>query len=121
MSIEELTSATAQDWTFHKLKELIAQNSRQLLNNAKHLPPTADLQELQVLTRVKQDLRVSRNGDLILRGNRLVMPQALHAKAVVLAHQHHLGIVKTKCLLQYKVWLLCIDMSVEQLIESCIP
>ena len=45
MSIEEIKSATAQDSTFQKLKEIIAHNSWQLLNNAKRLPPHADLQE----------------------------------------------------------------------------
>ena len=36
-----------------------------------------------------------------------------------IAHQHHLGIVKTKGLLREKVWWLCIDQDVEHLIKSC--
>ena len=76
MSIEEIKSATAQDHTLQDLKEIIAHNSWQLLNNAQRLPPTVDLQELQASSRVKQDLCVSSNGDLILRGNRIVIPKA---------------------------------------------
>ena len=76
---------------------------------------------MQALSRVKQDFCVSSNGDLISRGNRIVIPKALCAKAVDLAHQHHLGIVKTKCLLRSKVWFPGIDKYVEQLIASCIP
>ena len=121
MSIEQIKSATAQDSTFQELKEIIAHNSWQLLNNAKRLPPHADLQELQAFSRVKQELCVSSDGDLILRGNRIVIPKALRAKAVDLAHQHHVGIVKTKCLLRSKVWFPGIDKYVEQLIASCIP
>ena len=99
ISIEEIKSATAQDSTFQELKEIIAHNSWQLLNNTNRLPPDVDLQELQAFSRVKKDLCVSSQGDLILKGNRIVIPQALRAKAVDLAHRHHLGIFKTKCLL----------------------
>ena len=70
---------------------------------------------------MKQELCVSSDGDLTLRGNHIVIPTALRAKAVDLAHQHHLRIVKTKCLLQSKVWFPGIDKYVEQLIASCIP
>ena len=56
MSIEEIKSATAQDHTFQELKEMIVHNSWQLLNNAQRLLPNVDLQELQALSRVKQDL-----------------------------------------------------------------
>ena len=121
MSIEGIKSVTEQDHTFQELKEIIVHNSWQLLNNAQRLPPNVDLQELQSLSRVKLDLCVSRNGDLILRGNHIVIPKVLRAKAVDLAHQHHLGIVKTKCLLRSKVWFPSSDKYVEQPIVSCIP
>ena len=114
MSIEEIKSATAQDSTFQELKERIAHNSWRL-------PPHADLKEFQAFSQVKQELCVSIHGDLIVRGNRIVIPKALRAKAVDLAHQHHLGLVKTKCLLQSKVWFPGIDKYIEQLIASCIP
>ena len=58
---------------------------------------------------------------MILRGNCIVIPKVLLAKAVDLVHQHHLGIVKTKCLLQSKVWFPGFDKYVEKLIASCIP
>ena len=85
------------------------------------MPPNIDLQELQALSRVKQDLCVSSDGDLILRGNRIVIPKALPAKTVDFAHQHHLEIVETKCVLRSKAWFPGIHKYVEQLFASCIP
>ena len=45
----------------------------------------------------------------VLRGTRVVLPTALLARAVELAHVGHQGIVKTKKLLRKKVWFLGID------------
>ena len=40
--------------------------------------------------------------EVILRGNRIVLPQSLHNRAIELAHLGHQGIVKTKRLLREK-------------------
>ncbi|CAB3999893.1 Transposon Ty3-G Gag-Pol poly [Paramuricea clavata] len=51
--------------------------------------------------------------EVILRGNRIVLPQSLHNRAIELAHLGHQGIVKTKQLLCEKVWFPDIDKIVE--------
>ena len=43
-------------------------------------------------------------GHVILRGARIVMPQALRKRVVSLAHQGHQGVVKTKERLRTKAW-----------------
>lgn len=68
---------------------------------------------------VRNELTVC-NG-IVLRGNRIVIPQALKMKAVDLAHIGHQGIVKTKQLLRQKVWFPRIDTLAEQCVKSCIP
>ena len=73
MSMQEIKSATVQDHTFQELKEIIAHNSWHLLKNAKHLPTNVDVHEIQALSRVQQDLCISSNGDMMLRGNCIVI------------------------------------------------
>ena len=60
-------------------------------------------------------------GDLILRDQRLLIPQELQRKAVDLAHIGHQGIVKTKQLLREKVWFPGIDRLAEEVIKACTP
>jgi hypothetical protein len=59
--------------------------------------------------------------DIILRGNRIVLPERLWERTLALAHEGHQGIVKTKMLLRQKVWWPGIDAQVERLVKVCIP
>ena len=45
---------------------------------------------------IRDELCVNSAGDLLLRVNRIVMPQSLRKRAIELAHEVHQGIVKTK-------------------------
>ena len=47
---------------------------------------------------------LSKHGNLIVRGHRLVVQSALRAKAVRLAHEAHQGIVKSKSYLWLRMW-----------------
>ena len=58
-------------------------------------------------------------GYLVLRGTRTVLPQALRARALALAHEGHLGIVGTKQHLRSKVWWPGIDKAAERHCRSC--
>jgi len=58
-------------------------------------------------------------GKLILRGNRLVIPEKLRGQTVALAHEGHLGIVGTKSNLRTKVWWPGIDADAEKYCKSC--
>ena len=59
--------------------------------------------------------------EVILRGNRIVLPESLHNRAIELAHLGHQGIVKTKQLLREKVWFPDIDKMVEANVKMCLP
>ncbi|KAJ8363309.1 hypothetical protein SKAU_G00121400 [Synaphobranchus kaupii] len=53
-------------------------------------------------------------GHLVLRGTRIVLPRILHARALTLAHEGHLGIVGTKQHLRTKVWRPGMDRAAER-------
>jgi hypothetical protein len=59
------------------------------------------------------------NNEILLKGNKIVIPQNLQTKTLQLAHMGHQGIVKTKSLLREKVWFLGIDKMVATLVQDC--
>ena len=56
---------------------------------------------------------------LLLRGERIIIPEALHKRIVHLGHEGHLGIMNTKRLLRSKVWFPNLDNMVEEEIRNC--
>ena len=50
---------------------------------------------------------------LLLRQERLVIPESLQTRIIKIAHKGHLGIVNTKRLLRSKVWFRNLDNEVE--------
>ena len=81
------------------------------------LPDDVDKTQLKQLAKVKEGLTIA---DLILCGNRIVVPTVLQKRAVEIAHEGHQGIVKTKTLLWEKVWFPGIDGMVKEAIQNCI-
>ena len=82
---------------------------------------TIDHSDLKILKSVRDELTVSTDDDIILRGLRIVIPSRLRAHVVNLAHEGHQGLVKTKALLHEKVWFPKIYELTEHLVKSCIP
>ena len=66
-----------------------------------------------------EELAVTSDGQLLLRGTRIVMPAALTSRAIALAHEGHQGIVKTKQLIRSKTWFPNMDKMVEKTVKSC--
>ena len=58
-------------------------------------------------------------GYIVLRGNRIILPEKLRAKALSLAHEGHLGIVGTKQRLRTKVWWPGMDKAAEKYCKAC--
>jgi len=58
-------------------------------------------------------------GRVVLRGTRIVIPKALQRKTIMLAHEGHQGIVKTKARLRTKVWFPLMDKMAEDLCRAC--
>ena len=65
---------------------------------------------------VKDELCVP--GYLVLRGDRLVIPQSIRDEVLRLAHEGHQRIVKTKNCLRAKVWWPKMDAAAEKLCRS---
>ena len=79
----------------------------------------AIIEQLEPYKRVRGELSVV-NG-LVLRGDRIVIPQKLQHAVIKSAHSSHQGIVKTKSLLRETVWFPAMNDMVERAVRSCIP
>jgi len=66
---------------------------------------------------VKNEITVV--GRVVLRGTRIHMPKSLQKKTILLAHEGHQGITKTKARLRTKVWWPLMDKAVEEFCRSC--
>lgn len=64
---------------------------------------------------------LSLGAGLLLRGERVVLPQSLVKDAIQLAHEGHMGIQKTKQYLRSCVWFPKMDSLTETAIKGCIP
>ena len=52
------------------------------------------------------------NGNIVMRGDRIVMPESVWKHTLRLAHEGHQGMVRTKTRLNGKVWWPQIDKQV---------
>ena len=57
---------------------------------------------------------------IILRNNRIVVPDALRARILQLAHEGHQGITKVKQHLRQRVWWPGIDIQAERYVRECL-
>ena len=107
ISLNDIREETAKDETLQKLVNIITSQDWQKAD--KCLWPYKLIQnELAVV-----------NG-IILRGDRIIMPKKLQAKAIKIAHSSHQGIVKTKSFLRETIWFPGIDKCVEQAVRNCL-
>ena len=60
-------------------------------------------------------------GKIVMKGSRIVLPQKLQNRALVLAHEGHQGVVRTKAKLREKVWWPRMDKDVEVFVTYCYP
>ena len=58
-------------------------------------------------------------GQLLLRGDRIVVPSAFCARVVSLAHEGHQGTTKTNALLRTKVWWPRMDAEADGMCRTC--
>ena len=78
----------------------------------------ADL-EHTVFKAVRDELWVI--GQIVMKGSRIVLPQNMQKRALVLAHEGHQGVVRTKARLREKVWWPRMDKDVEVFVRVCYP
>ena len=82
---------------------------------------TDDWSKLQGTTykAIKEELWVI--GQVVMRGSRMVIPESLQKRTILLAHEGHQGMVRTKARLREKVWWPRMDKQVELAIRPCHP
>lgn len=59
------------------------------------------------------------NEYIVMRGSRIAIPQSLKQQLLMLAHEGHQGITRTKQRLRPKVWWPSLDKDVETYIQKC--
>ena len=111
--MSEVESATATDPV---LQAVISAMKSGCCHKA---PPGVSLSELSRYKQVKEQLTCTHT--VLLKSDRLVVPAALQERIVDIAHEGHMGIVKTKALLREKVWFPCMDKMVETKVKACLP
>ena len=79
-----------------------------------------DPSTLKIFTNVRNELTAV-DGNIVLRGNRIVIPDALQERLIELAHEGHQGLVKNRSLLRSKVWFPKMDAAVDQVVKKCFP
>ena len=117
MSLSEIEAATKEDNTLRTLADLIrkdkwdlprCQDSETGVNNA----------ELRQFYKVRQELTVNDDANVILKGTRILMPTKLRKQAIAIAHEGHQCIVKNKQVLREKIWFPGLDEEVKKWSES---
>jgi len=106
---KELKAAVEQDPV---LQELQQQISGRWPSRHKDCPVT-----LQPYHRCRQELLVL--DDLILRGERLVIPEVLRGRLLDAAHEGHQGMVRTKQRMRELYWWPGMDAAVEDHVKLC--
>ena len=110
ITLPEIKSATAKDPTLQAVMSAVKSGCWHKVS------PNVSLSELLCYERVKEQLTCT--DTVSLKSDRLVVPSALQERIV--AHEGHLGIVKTKALLREKVWFPCMDKMVETKVKACL-
>ena len=106
ITIDKLRYATANDPKLSFLKEDILSNKycRKALPQYKQI-----FEELSYI-----------NG-VIMRGNRIVIPDSLQADCIAIAHEAHQGASKTLGYLRESCWFPNMKKLVDEYVETCIP
>ena len=58
-------------------------------------PPNIDHKELTPFYQIRNELSLTSDGSILLRGNHIIMPKSLQKRALELDHEGHQGLTKT--------------------------
>ena len=105
VTLSDMTCETSKDVT---LSKLLAQIQTGKWSRDADLEP---------YSRIKDELSIFEG--VILRGNRIVVPQSLRKQILSLAHEMHQGIVKTKQFLRTRFFWPGMDDATEKMIKNC--
>ena len=116
MTSEEISKMSAADPTLRAVKTALQTNQWQTPKDF-----SVDITAFLIFKTVRDELSLCDNSEVILRGDKIVIPQALQHRVVNIAHEGHQGLVKTKSLLREKIWFPQMDKFVDAKIKSCLP
>ena len=120
ISMQDMKNQTKADPVLQILTELIRSNTWYKLERPQLYPEICQhLPTLLQYRNVRNELTVNDTSDIILKGNRIIVPKIYQDVVVKLAHQSHMGLTKTKALLRTKVYFPNLDTIVEQYINHC--
>ena len=105
MTIEEIQTASEQDVTIQALRH-------EIRTNRWYENPL-----VQPYHNIRTEL--SDIDGIVMRGERIVLPESLRLKAMKIAHEGHLGIEKCKSLLRMKVYWPKMQADMERFISNC--
>ena len=124
LSLENIKTETMRDPVLKILVQIISENHWYKLKDPDKYEIFNDfpkISELRFYEKIKNELTVNTERNIILKGNRIVVPKPYQNIVVKLAHQGHIGIQKTKALLRSKVFFVGMDKLVEKEITNCLP
>ena len=120
ISLKEVETETSKDATLQTVIKLINTNRWHDIQTFKN-ENNINFSDLVSFNNCHDELTINSDETVILRNERLVMPESLRKKSIELAHEAHQGVCKTKALIRSKVWFPGIDKEVEKVINSCLP
>ena len=119
MTATEVIDATSMDPTLSAVKDLLLTGRWYMMETKYAQDPSINFEALQSYCRVGNEITVTQDG-LLMKGQKIVIPNKLQQQVVDLAHEGHQGLVKTKALIREKVWFPGIDNMVTRTIDECI-
>ena len=110
ITVTRVKEASKQDPVISKVMRLVRAGVAKCPEDDKRLAPFKPVwAELSVAV------------DMLLRGERVVLPQQLIKEALKIAHEGHMGVEKTKRYLRTAVWFPKMDTLTERVVRDCIP
>ena len=119
LTTDNISTATKQDKFLQNICQRIENNDWNLLEKLNFDNETFNL--LKRYRKFKDTLTINLDNDIILKDNRIILPEIFHKTSVKLAHIGHQGIQKTKALLRSKVFFVGMDNAIKNKITNCVP
>ena len=113
MTIDEVAAETAKDKTLTTIIQAI------LTNKWHGVEDGINKATFHTLHANRAELSLAHKDSIILKGRRVVLPEALQNRAAKIAHAGHQGIVKTMALFREKVWFKNMLPLVEENNKNC--
>jgi hypothetical protein len=116
MTLQEVATATADDPILKVVMKAI-QSNKWYEERVKENLPLSNL--YKKLFACREQLSLANDNTVIMKANRIILPDSLQQKAVEIAHTGHQGVTKTLALLREKVWFSGMTRAVEDVVKNC--